>query len=116
MLDQYPTIYPDGGWEEPYDDPPDPGHQFFLATIEITFVGHNGYTGGGFHGSRLEAIGQSGVRYDTAAGGAYHNPEMPYWPMFPCGAIESDISRTHSSAGIGDTFIGTVCISRPGLQ
>ena len=98
-----PTVYPDGGYAETFNEPPPAGHQFFVVTIEATLFGETDTGRAPFDGNRLTAVGPSGVRYEASSSNAW------FFPEFSCGALDSDIGRAASDAIVGGTVTGTVC-------
>ncbi len=77
--------------ENMFNDPPAPGHQFFLATVEATYRGQGSAR---FDGSfRLRAVGPANVSYSTFE----HS----------CGVIPDEISDREVFTG--GTIRGNVC-------
>lgn len=77
--------------ENQFNDPPVPGHQFFIATITATYQGQGSATFDGTY--RLRAVGPSAVSYTT-----FENS---------CGVYPNRI--TNNEVFTGGTITGNVC-------
>lgn len=75
--------------EDSFNEPPAEGHQFFLATVRLTYVG---VTSDEFYVSDLSAVGQSAVGYNQYDDycGAIPN-ELPSRELFTGGTIEGNV-------------------------
>jgi hypothetical protein len=76
--------------ENMFNDPPDPGHQFFLARIQAKYVGSTSDSFGGSY--RLRAVGPSSVAYSTFENyvGVIPDP-LPDSEVFSGGVITGNV-------------------------
>ena len=74
--------------ENPFNDPPGDGHQFYIVTIRVKYLGEGSSTFG--DSSRLKALGDGGVVYTTLENrcGVIPNRLGSYVELFTNGAIE----------------------------
>jgi hypothetical protein len=80
--------------ENQFNDPPAPGHQFFMVTLEMTYGGST--SGDAYSDFSYDALGPSNVVYEEFQAG--------------CGVIPSDISDS-GEAFPGGVVSGNVCWS-----
>jgi hypothetical protein len=89
------SAFPDAGEavlaENPFNDPPTDGHQFFIAEIAATYRGAD--TESLFIGLTFDAVGNGGVAYDFSA---------------YCGVIPDPVDD-FSDVSPGDTVTGNIC-------
>lgn len=78
--------------ESTFNDPPAPGHQFFMATVRVTYVGASSDE---FYGGSLRVVGQSAVAYDS-------------WDDY-CGSIPNELADRELFTG--GTIEGNLCWS-----
>lgn len=78
--------------ENQFNDPPDPGRQFFIVNISATYTGPGSDS---FWDARLEAVGPSAVSYASFADS--------------CGVIPDDFDR--ATVFTGGTVTGNICWS-----
>jgi hypothetical protein len=75
--------------EESFNEPPAEGHQFFLATVRLTYIGE---TSDEFYVSDLNAVGQSAVSYNQFDDYCGTIPdELPSREVFTGGTIEGNV-------------------------
>ena len=76
--------------ENPYNDPPMAGNQFFLARVQAKYTGAGSDTFGGSY--RLRAVGPSSVGYSTFENSPGVIPDpLPDSEVFSGGVIEGNI-------------------------
>ena len=83
--------------EDSFADPPASGHQFFVATVRVTYIGE---TSEEFYGWNLRTVGQSAVSYDqfdNSCGWSVPN-ELPSNELFTGGTIEGNLCWSIDSA------------------
>jgi hypothetical protein len=75
--------------ESTYNDPPAAGHQFFIATVRVTYTGDDSET---FYGWGLRSVGQSAVAYNQSVDNCGYIPnELPNRELFTGGTIEGNL-------------------------
>jgi len=75
--------------EDSFNEPPAEGHQFFLATVRLTYIGE---TSDEFYVSDLNAVGQSAVGYNQFDDSCGSIPdELPSRELFTGGTIEGNV-------------------------
>lgn len=80
-----------------FAEPPAAGHQFFVATVRVTYIGE---TSEEFYGWNLRTVGQSAVSYDqfdNSCGWSVPN-ELPSNELFTGGTIEGNLCWSIDSA------------------
>ena len=77
--------------ENPYNDPPGDGNQFYMVTVRAKYIGPNSMEFGGSY--RLRALGDGGVVYTTFENTCGVIPdELPsYTELFTNGQVEGAI-------------------------
>jgi hypothetical protein len=85
-----------------FNDPPAPDHQFFIATLRITYVGEESDE---FSTWNLGAVGQSAIGYNAFDDdcGTFPN-ELSNREIFPGGTIEGNVCWSIAS-GDADSLV-----------
>jgi hypothetical protein len=84
--------------EDSFNEPPADGHQFFMATVRLTYIGE---TSDEFYVSDLNAVGQSAVSYNQFDDSCGSIPdELESRELFTGGTIEGNVCWSIETADV----------------